>query len=698
MRAFAGGVVGGALALGIGAVTTELAGTVKGIAAIGDEARRSGLGVEAFQELKFVAEQSRIPVDALIDGIKELNLRADEFVVTGKGSAAEAFARLGYGATDLKKRLEDPKELMIDIIGRMEALDDAAQIRVADEIFGGTGGERFVELLAQGDEGVRALIARAHDLGAVLDAEAIEKADALDKKFGEIQAKVSNLAKRGVVALADAIEDALTIDVDEIFGSAERAIAMMGQGAYDEMKKTRDLTDDQVRSATDLKDVYDALARSINAATQPGSGIRLMDVADLEVAHDLAAILQDLEGEMQAFNAGEKEADAFGDAVDDLVTEAEDLIKELDKVDAARFQNVIAAIGGIAGALAAARQQAVDLVKALPGSYVSSGRGDGYSEAAKRRAESGIQETGVFYTPQSLSVNPNVRPKMAPPMTHELGGGAGGGRSKGGGGRNRDDWASEIQSTREEIAKLEAEAMSMVVAAGYGKELGDALEFARKRAELLHAAQQAGKAITPELTEEVDALAMAYAEAGMKAEEAEDRLTALQENAKRGADAIGDIFTSVLDGTRSAKDAVLDLLREILRVRMISNLNRYATGSAGGFFQILGGLLTPRAAGGPVTAGQPYMVGERGPEPFIPAENGRILSVPQAQAALRGGSGTVNVQVTGGDLTLQDDGSIAAKIRVSAVAAAQSGQRAAVEEVKMSLPSWSVRMSQDGVV
>jgi hypothetical protein len=32
-----------------------------------------------------------------------------------------------------------------------------------------------------------------------------------------------------------------------------------------------------------------------------------------------------------------------------------------------------------------------------------------------------------------------------------------------------------------------------------------------------------------------------------------------------------------------------------------------------------------RASGGPVSAGQPYMVGERGPERFIPSTNGTIL-------------------------------------------------------------------------
>lgn len=45
--------------------------------------------------------------------------------------------------------------------------------------------------------------------------------------------------------------------------------------------------------------------------------------------------------------------------------------------------------------------------------------------------------------------------------------------------------------------------------------------------------------------------------------------------------------------------------------------------------------MKPEASGGPVFAGSPYWVGEKGPEPFIPAVNGRILSVEQAQAAMK---------------------------------------------------------------
>jgi hypothetical protein len=54
-------------------------------------------------------------------------------------------------------------------------------------------------------------------------------------------------------------------------------------------------------------------------------------------------------------------------------------------------------------------------------------------------------------------------------------------------------------------------------------------------------------------------------------------------------------------------------------------------GKVGGFFgAVFGGA---RATGGPVTAGQAYLVGERGPEPFIPSTSGTVLPT----ASLGGG-------------------------------------------------------------
>ena len=73
-------------------------------------------------------------------------------------------------------------------------------------------------------------------------------------------------------------------------------------------------------------------------------------------------------------------------------------------------------------------------------------------------------------------------------------------------------------------------------------------------------------------------------------------------------------------------------------------------GDGGGLLGSLGGLVASlfggppgRATGGPVTGGQAYVVGERGPELFVPTASGRIA--PAVSAPGGGVNVTVNVAV-----------------------------------------------------
>jgi hypothetical protein len=222
-------------AASLGAAAVGVRQVALSIALVGDEARRAGVDVRSFQELKYVAEQNRIGVDSLTDGIKELNLRADEFITTGKGSAAEAFQRLGYDAEELRTKLQRPNELFIEIIGRLEQLDRSAQIRLADEIFGGTGGERFVQLIEQGQDGIRATVDEAHRLGLVMSEELIDRADELDRKFGALATTVSTGLKVAIIEAASALgrfidefrafEDRTTESLRSRLNFAERNLA-----------------------------------------------------------------------------------------------------------------------------------------------------------------------------------------------------------------------------------------------------------------------------------------------------------------------------------------------------------------------------------------------------------------------------------------------------------------------------------------
>src|SRR5690606_14689727 len=106
---------------------------------------------------------------------------------------------------ELKVKLQDPSALFTEIIGKLGKLETAAQIRIADEIFGGTGGEQFVRFIEQGEDGIKRTIGEAHRLGAVLSDDVITKAAELDRKFQQVTTTVGNALKTAIVEAATAL-------------------------------------------------------------------------------------------------------------------------------------------------------------------------------------------------------------------------------------------------------------------------------------------------------------------------------------------------------------------------------------------------------------------------------------------------------------------------------------------------------------
>ena len=78
--------------------------------------------------------------------------------------------------------------------------------------------------------------------------------------------------------------------------------------------------------------------------------------------------------------------------------------------------------------------------------------------------------------------------------------------------------------------------------------------------------------ITPELEAEIDRLAQGYVTAGMAAHEAADKLDRIKAQSERGKDALQDMFGSIIDGSISAKDAVKQLLLEIVKAQALRGI------------------------------------------------------------------------------------------------------------------------------
>ena len=180
-------IVGGAAAAA-GWTITRMVG---GVATLGNEIKvsseRLGVGAGWLQEWFYVGQQFSVGNDALIDGFKELGLRADEFVTTGSGSAAEAFERLGITVKDLRGTAGETEKLLDLVQSRLGNIEnDAAKQRIFDELFGGSGGEQMVAMLTQSREELEKLRQTARDNGAILSDEDIEQSRLYVRQMNEL--------------------------------------------------------------------------------------------------------------------------------------------------------------------------------------------------------------------------------------------------------------------------------------------------------------------------------------------------------------------------------------------------------------------------------------------------------------------------------------------------------------------------------
>ncbi|PHS21738.1 MAG: hypothetical protein COA84_15095 [Robiginitomaculum sp.] len=133
---------------------------------------------------------------------------------------------------------------------------------------------------------------------------------------------------------------------------------------------------------------------------------------------------------------------------------------------------------------------------------------------------------------------------------------------------------------------------------------------------------------------------------------------------------MSSLFDDFLEGTVDARSALHGLASDLAKMAMnsifkdlLSGLNG-GSGGGGGFLSgLLGSLAGARAAGGPVMAGQSYLVGENQPEIFVPNVSGTIL--PDADMASLGGA-TVAQNVTLKNINVFDPSIVGDYLQTSA--------------------------------
>lgn len=570
----AGLAAGGALAALVG-IQSAVKDSTHSILEMSDSAKIAGVSFKRFQELKFVADQNRVSVDALTDGLKELSLRADEFIQTGSGSGAEAFQRLGYDAEDLAKKLEDPSALFLEIIGRLGQLDKAAQIRIADEIFGGTGGEVFVKLIEQGEQGIRNTIKAANDLGIVMDDELVAKADEVNRKFDALTTTIGTNLKAAIVDAVGALSD--FIDryrnfTDQKNTTLQSRQAELGMKRLELENQSLALGDRQDRNAVraravienELTKIAAEEAQIVNELNKRVKAIAPTSnwTPPTAPAGGFGAVKSGGKADLLQFLAPGKDAAHVTGMNSAFRSNLEKMFAAIPKELAGqisinsgwrsveRQQQIWQAALEKYGSVAEARKWA-----APPGkSQHNDGEAAdlGYkSDAARQWAQANASKFGLTFPLANENwhiEDQNARGKMAADRTKEL-------EQLGNAYDNIISQGKMFASSQQ----LDAQSLGMTT---------QAAAALRYEQEMLNEAQRAGIALSPQQRAEIAQLAQGMA----AAEEATNRLAKSQEDAKETANffaqGVSDALTGLIMGTQTAEQALQGLLAMLAKAAL----------------------------------------------------------------------------------------------------------------------------------
>lgn len=210
------GATGMAVAAGMGALAIALVKVREGMqfaAELTDVSDRIGIGAEALQEWRYVADEAGVSVESFQSNLEKLNGQVGAFKAgIGDAKLKPIFEELGI-TKDQLANVDDAGDmvmLLADTLGQVK--DRAVQVRLAR----GLGFEESLPILRLGSEQIRRLSADARDLGLVMKDDVRAELDEADRVMERAQQRIQMSLRVAVAGLADDFADLVTVVADLI--------------------------------------------------------------------------------------------------------------------------------------------------------------------------------------------------------------------------------------------------------------------------------------------------------------------------------------------------------------------------------------------------------------------------------------------------------------------------------------------------
>lgn len=193
-RTIKGAFAGLGVGIGISGIVRSFDALTDSLDKIGDVAEKIGVTTDQLQELRYVAGQFGSNAEELDKSLGQFVRRLGE-AAQGEGELLKILDAYSISVRDASGNTRDSVDVisdLADVIQRAES--DVERARIAYNAFG-RAGMALVPMLRNGSSGLDDMRQRAHDLGLVIDGEAIQassdfrdRLDELSKAFTALQA------------------------------------------------------------------------------------------------------------------------------------------------------------------------------------------------------------------------------------------------------------------------------------------------------------------------------------------------------------------------------------------------------------------------------------------------------------------------------------------------------------------------------
>lgn len=629
---------------------------------------RTGASTETLSKWAYAARQTGTDIEGLSRGLKLLSKNATE-ALDPKSQQAGLFKALGVS----RDALSDLEKLVPAVADAFKKLPDGPQkAAVAMELFGKSGSD-LVEFLDQGSKGLDEFGDKAERLGIVISSQTADAADKFKDDLDDLKSASMGLAMQVAGELLPVLDDIVKWAQEFIAdGTNAKEIAADLAATLDGVAAAGDAIGHLIGIIGELRDV---LAQADKASqwlatfggTAPGRGTAIKDMLPAWMTRDwLGGDAGNTSKAAGPFDNVRSRVDTVSGAApnaaldryfatggrtpkgssgkSDAERQAERVARAIEQMTKAQqdWENELKKTGepivdSYNDHLREITEQAAEFAK----EGVPAGKVAAFTEEMKKLAEQMRDADLAKFQKEFTDETATMAAQMAGPA------------------------AAALEQYRQDVAALDEQlAHGVITIDQYNDRLSqlgklrdspatDVLSQLQEQIDMLgmtnkeqfeyNMLKQAGVSATSDFRQQIAGLA--------------DQLYDLQEQTRYlddVRDALADTFVDFISGAKSAKEAFgdfadylfkrsLQMLADKALENLFKGFGSSGSGSTdgggwGSLLSAIGGLFGGgKAIGGDVSSGTAYLVGEQGPELFVPRTAGAIVPAGATAAAMSGG-------------------------------------------------------------